>query len=65
MAYDIDLFYLPRVKRMMTELERGTGKDFCVNERTQIKLPIPILFPVNSNILSSYTKKGGEAMSRN
>ena len=38
----------------MTELKRGTSKDF--------KLPIPILFLVSSNILSLHTKKGGEAI---
>ena len=38
----------------MTELKRGTSKDF--------KLPIPILFLVSSNMLSLRTKKGGEAI---
>ena len=38
----------------MTELKRGTSKD--------LKLPIPILFLVSWNILSLYTKKGGEAI---
>jgi len=38
----------------MTELKRGTSKD--------LKLPIPILFLVSSNILSLHTKKGGESI---
>ena len=38
----------------MTELKRGTSKDF--------KLPIPILFHASSNILSLRKKKGGEAI---
>ena len=38
----------------MTELKRGTSKDF--------KLSIPILFLVRSNILSLHTKTGGEAI---
>ena len=38
----------------MTELKRGTRKDF--------KLPIPILFFVGSNMLSLHTKKGGEVI---
>ena len=38
----------------MTELKRGTSKDF--------KLPIRILFLVSSNIPSLQTKKGDEAI---
>ena len=38
----------------MTELKRGTSRDF--------KFPILILFLVSSNIFSSHTIKGGESI---